>query len=103
MSWPSDLGRLREYFGRVTLAESENALVSVYALVAAVRNFAYQSASSGPWCVRCLGTRLGKDRLGWTLRGANLGLSRRHQLGRGGLVVSLAGRKPFVGLEPTKR
>ena len=76
MSWPSDLGRLREYFGRVTLAESENALVSAYALVAAVRNFAYQSASSGPWCVRCLGTRLGEDRLGWTMRQANLGLSR---------------------------
>ena len=52
----ANFGRLREYFGRVTLAESENALVSAYALVASVRNLAYQSASSGPWCVRCLGT-----------------------------------------------
>ena len=34
-----------DWAGRVTLAESENALVSAYALVAAVRNFAYQSAS----------------------------------------------------------
>ena len=40
----------------ITLVESENALVSAHALVAAVRNLAYQSASSGPWCVRCLGT-----------------------------------------------
>ena len=56
MGWPNHLGRLREYFGRVTLAESENALAVAYALVAAVRNLAYQSASSSPWCVRWLGT-----------------------------------------------
>ena len=68
--WPSHLGRTRmgnsiensggrfllndwlEIFNRPNL----KALVSAYALVAAVRNLAYQSASSGPWCVRCLGT-----------------------------------------------
>ena len=68
--WPSHLGRTRmgdsiensggrfllngwlEIFNRPNL----KALVSAYALVAAVRNLAYQSASSGLWCARCLGT-----------------------------------------------
>ena len=44
-----NFGRLLEYFGRVNFGRVP--------LVAAVRNFAYQSTSPGPWCVRCLGTR----------------------------------------------
>ena len=68
--WSSHLGRTRmgdsieNSGGRFLLNDwleifnrpNPKAVVSAYALVAVVRNLAYQSASSGPWCVRCLGT-----------------------------------------------
>ena len=59
MVWPSRHGRIREYFGRITISESEETAESPWPNpngIAAVRNLAYRSASSGPWCVRCLGT-----------------------------------------------
>ena len=49
-----NFGRLLEYFGRVNFGRVNFGRVP---LVAAVRNFAYQSTSPGPWCVRCFGTR----------------------------------------------
>ena len=54
--WPNPNGRLHRKLEWLFNRPNLKALVSAYALVAAVRNLAYQSASSGPWCVRCLGT-----------------------------------------------
>ena len=44
--WPSHHGRIREYFGRITC------------LGCCSQKSRIPSASSGPWCVRCLGTCL---------------------------------------------